>query len=438
MSKVYFFKSSNLTLYKDKSGNKYYKNDEELKTEEGKDDYNAQNFDNEIRSAVSGWVNNRFDNIVCLIGAGASVVLGEDQKPDKKYGQTVYMIAEKIFSVLSSGKYSFDETKQNVLSSVFTLEELITKVQYTEVVVDNNGEAKTLNNFVVPSIDVSSRELSDKFNLENFLSVLLAYERFVPERYKNKLDNSIKAIFQEIIKATSYNYDDKKLKHAKFLNILSKLNNKERKLNIVTTNYDTLIEDSANREGFTVLDGFKFAQIPIFDASMFEWHLIKDVPNVKTKEVEYMSKVINLVKIHGSLTWEKTSDKKNIIRKSKDNVEEPVMVFPSSDKYAQSYQEPYFELFTKFQELLKRSNTLLITSGFSFADNHISRMILQAIKSNSSLHVLATDYNIDPKNPNENWTDLVKMQEKDYQVALLQATMNGKLTDYLGAENEHR
>lgn len=113
------------------------------------------------------------------------------------------------------------------------------------------------------------------------------------------------------------------------------------------------------------------------------------------------------------------------------------MVFPSSDKYAQSYQEPYFELFTKFQELLKRSNTLLITSGFSFADNHISRMILQAIKSNGSLHVLATDYDIEPENPNENWNELVRMQAKAYQIAFLQATMNDRLTDYLGGDNEH-
>uniref|UniRef100_UPI002549D910 SIR2 family protein n=1 Tax=Lactococcus petauri TaxID=1940789 RepID=UPI002549D910 len=235
----------------------------------------------------------------------------------------------------------------------------------------------------------------------------------------------------------SYNYNIEKFKHGKFLNILSKLTRKEQKLNIVTTNYDTLIEDSANKEGFTVLDGFKFAQTPIFDASMFDWHLIKDVPNIKTQEVEYMPKVINLLKIHGSLTWERDSTEKSILRKSKGNVKNPVMVFPSSNKYAQSYQEPYFELFAKFQELLKRNNTLLITSGFSFADNHISRMILQAIKSNGSLQVLATDYNIEPESPNENWSELVKMQERDYQIAFLQATMNGKLTYYLGEDNEY-
>lgn len=412
MSKENYFKSGNLTLSKESST--YYKNDEELKSEDGTEGYDDVKFDKEIKSAVSCWVNNRFDNIVCLIGAGSSVVTGDDGKLDKNYGQTVQMIAEEVFSLLKSGIYKLDEKD----FSVFSLKYLVEMVQYLRESVTDEG-------------------VKDNFNLEDFLSSLLSYEKFVPEDKKEMFDNSKRAIFQEIIKATSYDYDTEKFKHDKFLNILSKLTKKEQKLNIVTTNYDTLIEDSANKEGFTVLDGFKFAQSAIFDASMFDWHLIKDVPNIRTQEVEYMSKVINLLKIHGSLTWELSSTEKNIIRKPKNVVKNPVMVFPSSDKYAQSYQEPYFELFTKFQELLKRSNTLLITSGFSFADNHISRMILQAIKSNGSLHVLATDYNIQPENPNENWDELVRMQEKAYQIAFLQATMNGRLTDYLGGDNEY-
>lgn len=407
-----YFKSENLTLSKD--GSRYYKNDVELKVEDITDNYDDKQFDKEIKLAVSGWVNNRFDNIVCLIGAGASVVIGDDGKPDKNYGQTVQMIAEEVFSSLKSGSYNLDEKK----SSVFPLKDLVEMVKYSRET-------------------VTDEEIKGDFNLEDFLSFLLAYEKFVPESNKETFNNSKRAIFQEIIKATSYDYGTEKFKHDKFLNILSKLTKKEQKLNIITTNYDTLIEDSANKEGFTVLDGFKFAQSAIFDASMFDWHLIKDVPNIRTQEVEYMSKVINLLKIHGSLTWELSSTEKKIIRKPKNVVKNPVMVFPSSDKYAQSYQEPYFELFTKFQELLKRNNTLLITSGFSFADNHISRMILQAIKSNDSLHVLATDYNIEPEAPNENWNELVKMQERAYQIAFLKATMNDRLTDYLGGDNEY-
>lgn len=114
----------------------------------------------------------------------------------------------------------------------------------------------------------------------------------------------------------------------------------------------------------------------------------------------------------------------------KNEVVKPIMIFPSSNKYMQSYQEPYFELFTKFQELLKRPNTLFITVGFSFADNHISQMIYQAILHNKSLGVLVTDYSIDQSN--DNWIKMSNLVSQNYQVAFLQATMNYDLSDYLG------
>ncbi len=106
------------------------------------------------------------------------------------------------------------------------------------------------------------------------------------------------------------------------------------------------------------------------------------------------------------------------------------MIFPSSNKYMQSYQDPYFELFTKFQDLLKRPNTLLITTGFSFLDTHISKMITQAITHNKGLSTLVSDYNI--KQNNENWNELVTLMKQNYQIAFLRATMNSNLTKYLG------
>ena len=135
-----------------------------------------------------------------------------------------------------------------------------------------------------------------------------------------------------------------------------------------------------------------------------------------------------MLKLHGSLTWER--DEKGIRRKEKYEISNPIMIFPSSNKYMQSYQEPYFELFTKFQELLKRPNTLLISAGFSFADNHISQMIIQAIIHNRSLSALISDFNISQSNAN--WDRLINLMRQNYQIAFLRATMNDELTDYLG------
>ena len=112
---------------------------------------------------------------------------------------------------------------------------------------------------------------------------------------------------------------------------------------------DILFEEAANELNFTVIDGFSFTYKPKFDIDIFEWNLVKNIPNIRTKEVEYKKNIINLLKIHGSLTWE--IEDEDIYRGLQNEIDNPVMVFPSSKKYYQSYQKPYFELFSKNQNI---------------------------------------------------------------------------------------
>lgn len=375
-----------------------------------------------IRKTIYG---EKYSNIVFLAGAGASVVGG-----NPNYGKTVKMIADDIFGKLHD------------MEDLYTLEELAEKCKY------NNG--KILVEGQIESED--SPLLNSSFNLEDFLSTLFHYRPYVSENEKETFNHSIQKILELIKENTNYSYDSKDLKHGALLNFLSSLSGKDgNKFSVITTNYDVLIEEAAAENNFVIFDGFNFTPLPKFDSNMFEWNLVKEVPNVNTREVEYKDKTFNLVKIHGSLTWER-QENGSIIRKSKDsitNTNNMVMVFPSSDKFAQSYQEPYFELFTKFQELIKRPNTLLISTGFSFADDHISKMITQALKNNSGLKLLVTDFNIDPNRQwnekskqydeiaetntkyNKNWQELVHLMNEGYSISFLKATMNNDLVDYL-------
>lgn len=367
----------------------------------------------------------KYSNIVFLAGAGASVT--QDLNPN--FGKTVKMIADDVFSKLDKS------------DGLYTLKELASQCRYKDGnILDKESE------------ETETYKLADSFNLEDFLSTLFHYRPYVPDTDKDKFNNSIKKILQLIKENTNYSYDSKELKHGKLLNFLSSLSGKDgNKFSVITTNYDVLIEEAAAENNFVIFDGFNFTPIPKFDSSMFEWNLIKEVQNINTREIEYKDKIFNLLKIHGSLTWEKQDDG-TILRKNKDSIidtDKMVMVFPSSDKYAQSYQEPYFELFTKFQDLIKRPNTLLISSGFSFADVHISKMITQALKNNNSLKILVTDFNIDPNREwnkennsydvikesdsryNYNWAELVHLMDQGYPISFLKATMNDNLVDYL-------
>ena len=376
---------------------KYFKNATELKDEKDQP-FTDVLFKSAIRKENSAFIHRAYSNIIVLIGAGASVRC-EGGSIDDRFGKTVFMLAKKINEAL----------KQN--ASLFTLQELANLCKYSMPVELEDGQG-----------------LNREFNLEVFLSDLIAFKKYVPQENADKYEASENEIFKLIIANTSYEYDRKYLNHATFINTVSHLVKSPSKLTIVTTNYDTLIEDAADEMGYTVMDGFTFSHRPYFDSDMFEWNLVKDIENIKTNELEYKKNIINLLKLHGSLTWER--DDKGIRRKEKNEVNKPIMIFPSSNKYMQSYQEPYFEIFTKFQELLKRPNTLFITSGFSFADNHISQMIYQAILHNKSLGVLISDYEVDQNN--ENWNKMKNLMNQNYQVAFLKATMNDDLSEYLG------
>lgn len=376
---------------------KYYKNGAELKDEKDQQ-FTDVMFKSAIRKDNSSFIHRAYNNIIVLIGAGASVRC-EAGSIDARFGKTVFMLAEEINEALKQ-----DET-------LFTLQELADLCKYSVRVELEDGQG-----------------LNREFNLEDFLSDLIAFKKYVPQGVADKYELSENEIFRLIIANTSYEYDKNILKHATFINTVSHLVKSPSKLTIVTTNYDTLIEDAADEMGYTVMDGFTFSHRPYFDSDMFEWNLVKDIEIIKTNELEYKKNIINLLKLHGSLTWER--DDKGIRRKEKNEVSKPIMIFPSSNKYMQSYQEPYFELFTKFQELLKRPNTLFITSGFSFADNHISQMIYQAVLHNKSLGVLITDYEVNQNN--ENWNKMKNLMNQNYQVAFLKATMNDDLSEYLG------
>lgn len=413
---IKYFKTSNFELSRANDG-RYFKNDEEL-TSDDNETYTEGQFNHAIQNEVMSFINSSYDNIVLLAGAGASVVTNEVGNINPSFGKTMQMIAENIAEELGDicnlkGEELLDKLTE--MSSYFKLQELANLIKYEINVTKLDDKGESVFNW--------------EFNLEDFLSNLITYEQFLSDD-KEKFIRTKNKILDLIKENTNYGFNKEEMKHARLLKILSQKVKKPNKLSIITTNYDTLFEEAAEMIDFTVLDGFTFSYNPYFDSDIFEWNLVKDIPNVKTNELEYKKNVINLLKIHGSLTWEKAKNGNRIRRKFKTNVEAPIMVFPSSNKYMQSYEEPYFELFTKFQELLKKPNTLLITTGFSFADNHIAKMITQAIKSNAGLAVLISDFNIEQTHPN--WKELDTLRSTHYRIAFLKATLNGNLTSYLG------
>ena len=92
-----------------------------------------------------------------------------------------------------------------------------------------------------------------------------------------------------------------------------------------------------------------------------------------------------LWKIHGSLGWHYDEKSKKVWRKDSDD--DDILIYPSTLKYNDSKKQPYTALGDRLTNYLKQPDTILITCGYSFGDEHINERILTALNSNSTAHV---------------------------------------------------
>lgn len=378
-------------------------------------------------------------NIVVLAGAGTSVLKDSDGKD--KGGKVMKNLEEDIDLKLYKklGIY---------ISEIAKSFGIIAKSTNPEVELKKEGVREEL-----PKEEIDRLK---HINLEELLSKLLLFRDHFKgitslenEKYE-RLNNIINCILKEILEDTTCYKYNKDFSHGEFIKKISRLidHSEGERLSIVTTNYDMLFEDAAGSIDYTVVDGFSYSYNPKFNSDMFNWDFTHPIDHVSSNEIEYNANVINLLKIHGSVNWLREGNTiKRLNRKISENEleeEKSVMIFPSSEKYMQTYKEPYFNLMVKFQELIRQPNTLLITTGFSFADNHIAEMVMQAIKRNNSLKILVTDYEIEEKPEDETGNrDMLKefgglKELKDaYPISFLKASFNGDLLDFIfGREDE--
>ena len=147
-------------------------------------------------------------------------------------------------------------------------------------------------------------------------------------------------------------------------------------IEIFTTNYDLLAEQALERAKAPYFDGFAGADKPFFDPSSIASN---DLP----------ARWVRLWKLHGSLGWT-TNDGGEVIRSNQRQATH--LVFPEHLKYDQTQKAPYSALFDRLRAFLMEPDTLLIASGFSFADAHVSARIDECLAANPTASVFAFQF----------------------------------------------
>ncbi len=178
--------------------------------------------------------------------------------------------------------------------------------------------------------------------------------------------------------------------HKDFLDKITARKPSDPRVQLFTTNYDLLFEKAANKGNFVVIDGFSFTQPRTFSGRNFDLDIVNREKTRIKQEESFVSKVFHFYKLHGSLNWCK--DKAGNIEQQ-DKPEKPLIIYPASEKYESSYEQPYFEMMSRFQQALRKENTLLIVIGFGFQDKHIQNAIIEAVEQNPDFHLLIVHYN---------------------------------------------
>lgn len=149
---------------------------------------------------------------------------------------------------------------------------------------------------------------------------------------------------------------------------------------IFSLNYDTLLEASLDSLRLPYIEGFRGTNRGWFDAGTFD---------EASTGIAY-----RIFKLHGSINW--TRDASGCVRRGRnaneDAADEPIVVYPSEQKYLQTQYGVYESLIGRFRNRLRISgvNNCLIVLGYSFNDEHINEAICDAVNSsNSNLTVIA-------------------------------------------------
>ncbi len=163
---------------------------------------------------------------------------------------------------------------------------------------------------------------------------------------------------------------------------------------IFTTNYDLLCEDALERSQTPFFDGFTGSRYAFFDPASISKN---DLP----------PRWVRLWKLHGSIGWTMLSNGQ-VTRVPECEISN--MVYPSHIKYSQTQAAPFSALFERLKNFIMEPDSLLVTTGFSFADAHISSKISECLSANPTSAVIAFQY----KN----------ISEENYAVDLAQRTPN--------------
>ena len=183
-----------------------------------------------------------------------------------------------------------------------------------------------------------------------------------------------------------------------------------KRANIFTTNYDLFVEKASEQlENLIVNDGFlRTPDLSMTYKFIPETYFNKTTNTGSLYAYEAEVPTINLIKIHGSLSWAhgdnaiifnangiESLDSDPSSCAMKEYLKKIALVLPESRKFQTTVLDRFhYDLLRIYANSLELENSLLIVFGFSFSDEHVREVTVRALR-NATLKVVIFAYSQD-------------------------------------------
>lgn len=158
----------------------------------------------------------------------------------------------------------------------------------------------------------------------------------------------------------------------------------QRKVSIITTNYDRLAEYAASFSNAFICTGF---------SQNFIGHFSKYIHLQDLTRLTGFKGQINIWKVHGSLDWFRTHediDKQIPYRSSIPVNHKPLIVTPGLSKYYETQLEPFRTIFTEADNEIEKATSFLCI-GYGFNDIHVQPKLITQIKAGKPIIVITKE-----------------------------------------------
>ena len=248
----------------------------------------------------------------------------------------------------------------------------------------------------VKDFDGSNNNLEEELGKEKYLKILPKIRQIIWASI-NKAD-------RKILSDLLSNKD----KYSGVLALIKKfLEPHPQNINIITTNYDRLLEYVMTYHNINFTDGCSGRVLSAFNEDVF-----KD------------KNIVNLIKVHGSLNWGKIDNEIRYTDIFNKNIE-PVIIPPGKNKYQETYHSPYRELIQYSDKVIKKADSFFAI-GFGFNDEHITPRIINKINSGTPIVLITRTITQTADKELKNAKNYVLLEKSDTDNTKVRIRQNGE------------